>query len=58
MNLTERLEKIRADRARSQARISDRSGRHRSVSFEQHKLMCATTQQIKLEMKLEKKRTA
>jgi hypothetical protein len=58
MNLSDRLAKIRANRAVLQARIQRKSGRHQSVSFDQAKLVRETVRQIKTEMKLEKKGAA
>lgn len=58
MTLSDRLAKIRANRAVLQARIQRKSGRHQSVSFDQAKLVRETVRQIKAEMKLEKKGAA
>lgn len=57
-SLTERLERIRAEREKSKARIALKSGRHQSVSFEFAKFMRQTLTQLKLETKLEKKARA
>lgn len=54
MTLTDRLNKLRANRAKTQARIRQKSGRHQSVSFDQAKLVRETLQQLKLEMKIDK----
>jgi hypothetical protein len=54
MNLSDRLAKIRANRAMLQARIQRKSGRHQSVSFDQAKLVRETVRQLKLEKKMEK----
>ena len=57
MTLTERLEKINESREKRKARIADKSGRHRSIGYDLHKLVLETCAQMKLEMKLEKEAT-
>lgn len=56
MTLTERINKLRANRAMLQQRIARKSGRHQSVSFDQAKLVRETLKQLRAEMKMEKAR--